>query len=113
MQRFLKNLIFILLIVVLSSYDCDGRVKYRKATRIGMIKNDETAAETNYTLLQNAISKKQNIKLNGTFFIKFPKPIILDYNFHISGGEMLIVSGNCFGFVDGGGFVAENVVFRR
>ena len=97
----------------LCSYYCDASVKYKKATRIGMIKNDEAAAEMNYTLFQNAISKKQNIKLNGTFFIKFPEPIVLDFNFHIIGGEMRIVSGNCFDFIDGGGFVAEGVVFRR
>lgn len=110
-----RNLIFIILIfgLILPFSDCDARVKYKKATRIGMIKDDPSAAEKNYTLLQNAISQKRNVKLNGTFYVKFPKPIILDYTLHITGGEMRIVSGNCFDFVDGGGFVAENTVFRR
>lgn len=113
MRSFLKYLILLICTIVVSTYDCDARIKYTKATRIGMIKNDETAAEKNYTLLQNAISKNQNIKLNGTFYVKFPQPIVLDYTLHITGGEMRIVSGNCFDFVDGGGFVAEKIIFRR
>lgn len=113
MRSFLKYLIILICTIVVSTYDCDARIKYKKATRIGMIKNDEAAAEKNYTLLHNAISKKQNIKLNGTFYIKFPQPIVLDYTLHITGGEMRIVSGNCFDFVDGGGFVSESTVFRR
>ena len=96
-----------------NAYDCGAKVRYKKATKIGMVKDDPSAAEKNYTLLQNAISQKRNLKLNGTFYVKFPKPIILDYILHITGGEMRIVSGNCFDFVDGGGFVAENAVFRR
>lgn len=110
-----RNLIFIILIfgLILPFSDCDARVKYKKATRIGMIKDDPSAAEKNYTLLQNAISQRRNVKLNGTFYVKFPKPIILDYTLHIIGGEMRIVSGNCFDFVDGGGFVAESTTFKR
>lgn len=113
MRSFLKYLILFICTIVVSTYDCDARIKYKKATRIGMIRNNATAAEKNYTLLQNAISKKQHIKLNGTFYIKFSKPINLNYTLHVTGGEMRIVSGNCFDFVDGGGFVAENTVFRR
>ena len=99
--------------LILPFSDCYAKVKYKKATKIGLVKDDTSAAEKNYTLLQNAISQKRNVKLNGTFYVKFPKPIILDYTLHITGGEMRIVSGNCFDFVDGGGFVAENTVFRR
>ena len=99
--------------LILPFSDCDAKVKYKKATKIGMVKDDPSAAEKNYALLQKAISQKRNVKLNGTFYVKFPKPIILDYTLHITGGEMRIVSGNCFDFVDGGGFVAENTVFRR
>lgn len=99
--------------LILPFSDCYAKVKYKKATKIGMVKDDPSAAEKNYTLLQNAISQNRNVKLNGTFYVKFPKPIILDYTLHITGGEMRIVSGNCFDFVDGGGFVATNTTFRR
>lgn len=99
--------------LILPFSDCYAKVKYKKATKIGLVKDDPSAAEKNYTLLQNAISQKRNVKLNGTFYVKFPKPIILDYTFHITGGEMCIVSGNCFDFVNEGGFVAESTVFRR
>lgn len=113
MKRFLYIILFVAALIFFNAYDCDAKVKYKKATKIGMVKDDPSAAEKNYTLLQNAISQKRNVKLNGTFYIKFPKPIILDYTLHITGGEMRIVSGNCFDFVDGGGFVAESTVFRR
>lgn len=112
MKRYIYFLILILGLILPFS-NCDAKVRYKKATKIGMVKDDPSAAEKNYTLLQNAISEKRNLKLNGTFYVKFPKPIILDYTLHITGGEMRIVSGNCFDFVDGGGFVAENTVFRR
>lgn len=105
--------IILILGLILPFSDCDAKVKYKKATKIGMVKDDPSAAEKNYAMLQKAISQKRNVKLNGTFYVKFPKPIILDYTLHIIGGEMRIVSGNCFDFVDGGGFVAENTVFRR
>lgn len=110
-----KNIFFIILILglILPFSDSSARVKYKKATRIGMIKDDPSAAEANYTLLQNAIKQMHNVKLNGTFYVKFPKPIILDYTLHITGGEMRIVSGNCFDFVDGGGFVADKTIFKR
>lgn len=112
MKRFILYIILILGLTLPFS-DCDAKVRYKKATKIGIVKDDPSAAEKNYTLLQNAISQKRNLKLNGTFYVKFPKPIILDYTLHITGGEMRIVSGNCFDFVDGGGFVAESTVFRR
>ena len=113
MKRFLYIILFVAALIFFNAYDCDAKVKYKKATKIGMVKDDPSAAEKNYTLLQNAISQKRNVKLNGTFYVKFPKPIILDYTFHITGGEMCIVSGNCFDFVNEGGFVAESTVFRR
>lgn len=112
MKRYILYIILILGLTLPFS-DCDAKVRYKKATKIGMVKDDPSAAEKNYTLLQNAISQKRNVKLNGTFYVKFPRPILLDYTLHITGGEMRIVSGNCFDFVDGGGFVAENTVFRR
>lgn len=112
MKRYIYFVILILGLILPFS-NCDAKVKYKKATKIGMVKDDPSAAEKNYTLLQNAISQKRNVKLNGTFYVKFPKPIILDYTLHITGGEMRIVSGNCFDFTDGGGFVAESTVFRR
>lgn len=113
MKRLLYIILFAAALLFINAYDSDARVKYKKATKIGMVKDDPSAAEKNYTLLQNAISQNRNVKLNGTFYVKFPKPIILDHTFHITGGEMRIVSGNCFDFIDGGGFVAENTVFRR
>lgn len=112
MKRYILYIILILGLTLPFS-DCDAKVRYKKATKIGMVKDDPSAAEKNYTLLQTAVSQKRNVKLNGTFYVKFPKPIILDYTLHITGGEMRIVSGNCFDFVDGGGFVAESTVFRR
>ena len=112
MKRYIIYVILILGLILPFS-DCYAKVKYKKATKIGLVKDDPSAAEKNYTLLQNAISQKRNVKLNGTFYVKFPKPIILDYTFHITGGEMCIVSGNCFDFVNEGGFVAESTVFRR
>lgn len=112
MKRYIIYVILILGLILPFS-DCYAKVKYKKATKIGMVKDDPSAAEKNYTLLQNAISQNRNVKLNGTFYVKFPKPIILDYTLHITGGEMRIVSGNCFDFADGGGFVAESTVFRR
>ena len=112
MKRYIIYVILILGLILPFS-DCYAKVKYKKATKIGMVKDDPSAAEKNYTLLQNAISQKRNVKLNGTFYVKFPRPILLDYTLHITGGEMRIVSGNCFDFVDGGGFVAESTVFRR
>ncbi len=113
MKRLLYIILFAAALIFINAYNSDARVKYKKATKIGMVKDDPSAAEKNYTLLQNAISQKRNVKLNGTFYVKFPKPIILDYTFHITGGEMCIVSGNCFDFVNEGGFVAESTVFRR
>lgn len=112
MKRYILYIILILGLTLPFS-DCDAKVRYKKATKIGMVKDDPSAAEKNYTLLQTAVSQKRNVKLNGTFYVKFPRPIILDYTLHITGGEMRIVSGNCFDFVDGGGFVAESAVFRR
>ena len=113
MKRLLYIILFVAAWMFINAYDCDARVRYKKATKIGMVKDDPSAAENNYALLQKAISQKRNVKLNGTFYVKFPKSIILDYTLHITGGEMRIMSGNCFDFVDGGGFVAESTVFRR
>lgn len=113
MKRFLYIILFVTALIFLNAYDCSAKVKYKKATRIGMIKDDPSAADENYALLLKAVSQKRNVKLNGTFYIKFPKPIVLDYTLHITGGEMRIVSGNCFDFVDCGGFVAQSTVFRR
>lgn len=113
MNRCLYLILCITALFLFNANDSEARIKYKKATRLGMIKDDPSAADKNFTLLQDAISNKRNVKLNGTFYVKFPKPIILDYTLHISGGEMRIVSGNCFDFVDGGGFVAESTVFRR
>ena len=73
MRSFLKYLILLICTIVVSTYECDARIKYKKATRIGMIRNDEAAAEKNYTLLHNAISKKQNIKLNQSYLKKYLK----------------------------------------
>lgn len=112
MKRYILYIILILGLTLPFS-DCDAKVRYKKATKIGMVKDDPAAAEKNYTLLQTAVSQKRNVKLNGTFYVKFPKPIILDHTFHVTGGEMRIVSGNCFDFVDGGGFVATSTIFKR
>lgn len=113
MNRCLYLILCITALFLFNANDSEARIKYKKATRLGMIKDDPSAADKNFTLLQDAISNKRNVKLNGTFYVKFPKPIILDYTLHITGGEMRIVSGNCFDFIDGGGFVAEKTVFRR
>lgn len=113
MRKIVICLVTVLLIVISFSSKCDARVKYIKATKIGMIRDDRNAAEKNYKLLKKAISRRQNIKLNGIFYVNFSEPIILDYNLHVSNGEMRIVSGNCFDFVNNGGFVANNTIFRR
>ena len=69
MKRFLYIILFVAALIFFNAYDCGAKVRYKKATKIGMVKDDPSAAEKNYTLLQTAVSQKRNVKLNGTFYV--------------------------------------------
>ena len=77
-----------------------------KASSVGMVKNDAKRADANYKQLKSILDRGQDLYLDGSYYVTFSDPLVLDRVFRIYGGE-LIYRKNAFRFSDGGGLVVE------
>lgn len=80
------------------------------ASELGLKRNAQSAGNLNYTKLQAAIKKGLNLYLDGSYYISFSKPILLNYQLHLFGGEIRF-SKYAFDLTDGGGMYANGVHF--
>ena len=80
------------------------------ASELGLTPNSIKARESNYAKLQSVINRGLNIYLDGRYYILFPRPLLLNYEMHFYGGEILF-SKHAFDLADGGGVYANGVHF--
>ena len=80
------------------------------ASELGLKRNAQSAGNHNYTKLQDAVKKGLNLYLDGSYYVTFPKPILLNYQLHLFGGEIRF-SKYAFDLTNGGGLFANGVHF--
>jgi hypothetical protein len=80
------------------------------ASELGLIRNDESAGNINYSRLKNAIKKGVNLYFDGKYYVFFSKPILLRYQLHVFGGKVLF-SKHAFDLASNGGLFANGVHF--
>ena len=80
------------------------------ASELGFVPNSLKAKESNYAKLQSVIKRGLNVYLDGKYYIYFQKPLLLNYEVHLYGGELLF-SQHAFDLTDGGGVYANGVHF--
>lgn len=80
------------------------------ASELGLKANSQSAQAFNYTKLQSIVRNRLNVYFDGTYYVSFPKPLILDYQIHLYGGKLLF-SRYAFDVTNGGGIYANGVHF--
>lgn len=80
------------------------------ASELGMRPGSNKSAEYNSAKLQEIIKMGVNIYLDGAYYFSFSKPILLNYQLHLFGGEF-IFSKYAFDLTNGGGIYANGVHF--
>ena len=80
------------------------------ASELGMRPDSNESAEYNSAKLQEIVKKGVNVYLDGAYYFSFSKPILLNYQLHLFGGEF-IFSKYAFDLTNGGGIYANGVHF--
>ena len=75
-----------------------------KASSVGMVKDDESKAKDNYYIFKSIIQQGKNIYLDGTYYLLFLEPLVMNRTVYIYGGK-LVYRKNAFRFSDDGGVV--------
>ncbi len=81
------------------------------ASELGLKANSQSAKDFNYSKLQVIVKNRLNVYFDGTYYVSFPKPLLLDYQIHLYGGKLLF-SKYAFDVTNGGGIYANGVHFR-
>lgn len=80
------------------------------ASELGLKANSQSAKDFNYSKLQAIVKNRLNVYFDGTYYVSFPKPLLLDYQIHLYGGKLLF-SKYAFDVTNGGGIYANGVHF--
>ena len=80
------------------------------ASELGLKPGSKENMDYNAVKLQEIIKKGLNIFIDGAYYFTFSKPILLDYQLHLFGGEF-IFSKYAFDLTNGGGIYANGVHF--
>ncbi len=81
------------------------------ASELGLKANSQSAKDFNYSKLQVIVKNRLNVYFDGTYYVSFPKPLLLDYQIHLYGGKLLF-SRYAFDVTNGGGIYANGVHFN-
>ena len=81
------------------------------ASELGMRPGSKERAEFNSAKLQEIVKRGLNIYLDGSYYFSFSKPILLNYQFHLFGGEFYF-SKYAFDLTNGGGMYVNGVHFN-
>lgn len=80
------------------------------ASELGFRSGSKDRTEYNNAKLQETVKRGLNIYLDGTYYFSFSKPILLNYQLHLFGGEFFF-SKYAFDLTNGGGMYVNGVHF--